>query len=143
MDTPPANPTPVPPVQAQPPIYTGKKRHGCLTTWLILMIIGNFYSIIANLVSMKSIINFYGTSTISVLLLCLLGVANILFVIALFRWKKWGFYGFAASSVLVFILNLAIGLKLWQSIAGLVGIAILYGVLQIGDQASKGWPQLE
>jgi hypothetical protein len=41
-----------------------------------------------------------------------------------------------------FALNLAIGVSIPQAIMGLAGIAILYGVLQIGGE-NKGWAQLE
>lgn len=143
MDLSPAPETPVPSIPPVPQVPAGKKRHGCLTTWLILMIIGNVYAIFLNLTSMNTIISYYGTSSFMVLFLCALGVLNIVCGVALFKWKKWGFYGFIVSSALVFIINLAIGLNLYQSIAGLIGIAVLYGVLQIGNQTNKGWPQLE
>jgi hypothetical protein len=43
---------------------------------------------------------------------------------------------------LAIIINLALGLGIFQSAVGLIGIAVLYGVLQIGKE-NKGWPQLE
>ena len=39
-------------------------------------------------------------------------------------------------------INLSLGLTVVQVALGLVGILILYGVLQIGDD-KKGWTQLE
>jgi hypothetical protein len=56
--------------------------------------------------------------------------------------KKWGFWGFIASSIVALFVNLSIGMGIGQSLLGLVGIALLYGVLHIGKE-NKGWPQLE
>jgi hypothetical protein len=38
--------------------------------------------------------------------------------------------------------NLTIGVNIAQGILGLAGVAILYGVLHIGNE-KKGWTQLE
>ena len=70
------------------------------------------------------------------------GVFNLVCAIGLFRWKKWGFWGFVGSASIVFVINLSIGLSLGAALAGLLGVAILYGVLHIGKER-KGWPQLE
>jgi hypothetical protein len=72
----------------------------------------------------------------------LLGLFNLACAIALLSWKKWGFWGLLASSIVTFILNISIGVGPGSSILGLVGIAALYGVLHIGDK-NKGWPQLD
>ena len=74
--------------------------------------------------------------------LAIFGVINIMCLIALFKWKKWGFYGALASGILVCVINVSIGLNIVQAVLGLAGIAILYGVLQIGGD-KKGWAQLE
>jgi hypothetical protein len=70
------------------------------------------------------------------------GLVNVLCAVALLRWKKWGFWGFVASAVAIFIVNLSIGLGPSSVLGGAVGVAVLYGVLQIGKE-NKGWPQLE
>jgi hypothetical protein len=67
---------------------------------------------------------------------------NVACAVALFQWKKWGFYGFVVTSIAAFTVNLMIGLNPLQAIFGLLGLAILYGVLQIGGE-KKGWTQLE
>ena len=70
------------------------------------------------------------------------GLFNLVCTIALFKWKKWGFWGFVVSACVVVVVNLTIGLNPAQALGGLVGVAIFYGVLQIGKE-NKGWPQLE
>ena len=59
----------------------------------------------------------------------------------LLKWKKWGFWGLVASSIIVLILNISLGMGP-LALLGLVSIALVYGVLQIGTE-SKGWPQLD
>ena len=77
---------------------------------------------------------------IAVIVVC--AVANIVFALALMRFMKWGFYGFVATSVVAFIVNMALGVGLFRSLIGLVGIAVLYAVLNIG-QTDKAWPRLK
>jgi len=67
---------------------------------------------------------------------------NVVLTIFIFRWKKWAFYAFCASAGVIFFVNLSIGVPLFGAVLGLVGPALLYGVLQIGD-ANKGWPPLK
>jgi hypothetical protein len=71
-----------------------------------------------------------------------IGVFNLVCAIALFAWKKWGFYGFIVSSIFSFAINLTIGIPVVHALMGIVGVAVLYGVLQIGN-GDKGWPQLD
>jgi hypothetical protein len=75
-------------------------------------------------------------------ILTLGGVLNIVFLVALFRWKKWGFWGSALTYAGSFFINLVVGLNVVQALLGLSGLAILYGVLHIGKE-NKGWSQLE
>jgi hypothetical protein len=67
---------------------------------------------------------------------------NVICAIALVQWKKWGFWGLCASTVVAFVVNSSYGVGVGGSLAGPVGLLILYGVLQIGKE-NKGWPQLE
>lgn len=124
----------------------GKKRHGCLTAYLILMLIANFlvvliysFFLLASNAMQQSMPDIPGWV---VSILCLFAIFNILCAIALFKWKRWGFWGFCASAVIIFIINLSIGVGIFQSVMGLLGVAILFGVLQIGKE-NKGWPQLD
>jgi hypothetical protein len=75
-------------------------------------------------------------------ILAVASIANIVFAVALFQWKKWGFFGFVATAALALAINLKLGINIGQILLGLLGVAILYGVLQIGKE-KKGWTQLE
>ena len=66
--------------------------------------------------------------------LIVLVLFNLVCAVALFRWKKWGFWGLVASAVVVLGVNLAIGLGVSSAIVGLLGVLLLYGVLHIGKR---------
>ena len=123
---------------------SAKSRHGCLTAFLIFMMVVNaataaFYLFAGDQVR-QAIPN---APPWMIYALVVISLFNLACAVALFTWKKWGFWGFAASSVVSLGLNLMLGLGVAQSLLGLLGIAILFGVLQIGDGRTKGWPQLE
>jgi hypothetical protein len=123
-----------------------KHRHGCLAAWLVFLIIGNCIAALGYL---------YGSATIRQGLADAPGwafpvlaagcIANVAFAFALFRWKRWGFFGLVGAALLGLIVNLSVlhrGTAL-IGIAGVVlGLAILYWVLHMGTE-NKGWTQLE
>jgi hypothetical protein len=120
-----------------------KERHGCLTAWLVLMIVGN---------SMTALTYTFASGTIQKSLpnapswafavLIVASLVNLACSIALLQWKKWGFFGFIGTTAVALIINLIIGVSPVQAMLGLLGVGILYGVLQIGGE-KKGWTQLE
>ena len=120
-----------------------KSRHGCLTAWLVLMIIANSATALTYLLGRGAIQGqLPDTPGWAFPVLTVFSFFNLACAIALFKWKKWGFWGFCASSVVALIVNLSIGLGIGTTLGGLVGVALLYGVLQIGKE-NKGWSQLE
>jgi hypothetical protein len=120
-----------------------KNRHGCLTAWLVLMIIAN---------SATALMYLFGSGAIRQSLpnmpgwafpvLIVMSLFNLVCAIALFQWKKWGFWGFCGSSVVALVVNLSVGPGIGPALGGVVGVLLLYGVLHIGKE-NKGWPQLE
>jgi hypothetical protein len=120
-----------------------KQRHGCLSSSLILMIIANSATALIYLLWSDTIKQAYpaapGWAFPVLVVFC---IFNLVCVIALFKWKKWGFWGFLVSSIVALIVNLSIGLGFGQSLLGLMGIVLLYAVLQIGKE-KKGWSQME
>jgi hypothetical protein len=122
-----------------------KQRHGCVTAWLILMIVANSLSaglyLFAKEMVTKSLPG--DVSTPLIILLGILAIGNIIFSVMLFQWKKLGFWGFVITSAGALIINLTIGLGVGQSLFGLAGIAILYGVFQIKQGNFTAWENLE
>lgn len=78
-----------------------KQRHGCVTAWLILMIIANSLAALSYLFTGDFIaIRFPGGISNSMLiLLALLGIGNVIFSILLYKWKKIGFWGFLITGI--------------------------------------------
>lgn len=122
-----------------------KQRHGCLTAWLLMIIIGNaFISLLLLVVDPKLIQQQDNTmSKEKMVLLAILGLINITFAIGLWHWKKWAFYGFALSGFLMFITNLNMGLDIVSSALGLVGVFLLFSILQMKQAEISGWENLE
>ncbi|MDD3819199.1 MAG: hypothetical protein PHG41_05140 [Actinomycetota bacterium] len=148
-----------------------KNRHGCLAAWLVLLIITNSITALSNLLNIIRGDTFVQLlqnpaytgqipaeqlSQIQMLLdtplwvfyvSIALAIFNIACVIALFMWKKWGFWGFCASSILSVAINLIYFTKdittmITSILGGILTILILFGVLHIGKK-NKGWPRLK
>lgn len=126
--------------------YIGeKRRHGCVTAWLLLMILAN---------SLLSLVYLFAGDTVvqdlpvavplaKIYSLGILGVVNVVSATMLFTWKKIGFFGFIVSGIAGIMVNISIGLGVFQSVFGLIGIAVLYGILQIKQNGVSAWDNLE
>src|ERR1035437_4875874 len=110
-----------------------KQRHGCVTSLLVIMIIFN---------SIATLIYFFESDLIlrnlpknvtysSLVLLGLFGIINVISSILLLKWIKLGFWGFIISSVCVYAINVNNGMGVFRSLSGILGVLVLYGVLQI------------
>jgi len=111
-------------------VATEKKRRTFLTIWLVLMLIANIYAALTYLLLNSSIASAYpNVSSRIFYIFSLLGLANLVFVIFLFRWKRWAFYAFCGTTLVGFIMNLAIGLGIAAAIFGLIGPMILYAIM--------------
>ena len=120
-----------------------KQRHGCLTASLVLMIIANSATALIYLFGSSAIKQALpGMSSWALVVMEIFSTFNLICAIALFKWKKWGFWGFTVSGVVAFFVNLSVGIGIGHALIGIVGIALLYGVLHIGKE-NKGWPQLD
>lgn len=121
-----------------------KQRHGCVTAWLALMIfINSLTSLVYIFFGDKVLETAPDMPTSMLLLLAFLGLSNVFFAAMLLRWKKMGFWGFVITSIAAFILNLMMGLGVLQSVAGMTGLLILYGILQIKQGDTSTWENLE
>jgi hypothetical protein len=79
-------------------------------------------------------------SEFQIMLLGAACVANIVFAVALLRWKKWGVWGLLLTTTLVFAFNSwAFGLT--SALIGLSGFVILVVLLNVGGER-RVWPKL-
>ena len=114
-----------------------RKRGGCLTAWLILMMVFNPLVTIYYLVSGSAIQNSmpaYPSWGIPVMIV--LTLVNLACAIALWGWRKWGLYGLIASSLVAFLINV-FTLGFAASVSGLVGIVIMIALVR------PVWKQME
>ena len=122
---------------------TTPQRHGCLTAFLITMLIVNSLTMAVYLVAGGRLMDAFPSAPNWICYALVAGSAlNVFLTISLFRWKKWAFYAFCVVAGVMFVVNISIGVSLFGSVVGLIGPAALYGVLQIGKE-NKGWPQLK
>lgn len=122
-----------------------KQRHGCVTAWLVLMLVVNSLTALLYLFFSDMVTSALPAevSPSLILALGLVGIANVVFAVLLLRWKKIGFWGFLITSVATLLINMNMGVSIVQSMFGLVGIAILYGILQIKGNGKSAWENLE
>ncbi len=107
-----------------------RKRGGCLTAFLILMMIANPLTALSYLFAGSTISESLPDLPAWVIpVLGLLALANFVFAIAIWNWKKWGVYGFAGSTAVALLVNL-ISIGILGSLFGLIGIAILTFLLR-------------
>jgi hypothetical protein len=103
-----------------------KKRGTWLTIWLVLMLIANFFTALAYLLLNKMMVSVYPNVALWIwYVFGVLAVANLVFVIFLFMWKKWPFFALCGMASIALIMNLAIGQGIF-TIFGLAGPIILY-----------------
>lgn len=62
-------------------------------------------------------------------------------VLALFRWRRWGFYGYLLVAAGVFAVNVVAGVGPATAAVGFVGSGVLFLALQVGGPR-RAWPQL-
>ena len=126
-------------------IVEGKKRHGCLLVYLILILIANAFNSFVYLnppilpPEMAESANIVGWLFP---VMATMSLINLMSAVAILKWKKWGFWLFTLTACVTLCLNLYAGVNIVSAMFGLLGVAILYGVLQLGGD-KKGWTQLE
>lgn len=121
---------------------TNKQRHGCLTAYLILVLVVNViaFSAVPFLISIANLADIDIAPWQYVLGICTV-VAETIFVIALFKWKKWGFYGVVASYVVSIIVNTVRGAAAWQIAISVSSLTIL--CMMVWALEPSAWDQLE
>ena len=120
----------VPNTQAQAMI---RKHSGCLTAFLALAIIGNALLAIITWAAMSGVSSSYQPV---IFLAGLLNLAGVGFAIAIYKWKKWGVYGYVACIGITILLNLVLG-DLLSAARGLIPIGLLAYLIR------PSWGQME
>jgi hypothetical protein len=126
-----------------PPPPPPPQRHGCLTTYLVFMLIANTLTALSYFVLGDKILAQYPSAPSGVQYVFGIGaLINVITTAALFWWQKWAFYMVCVLAVAFCGLNIYIGINPVGAFVGLIGPLILYAVFQIGGQ-NKGWKYLK
>ncbi|HVZ41912.1 MAG TPA: hypothetical protein VHI13_21705 [Candidatus Kapabacteria bacterium] len=125
-------------LEAPPPT-----RHGCLTTYLVFGIIGNLgviALIFANARALERAMDHLAPGVIPFSIF--LTLLDIVCIIGVFKWQRWGFWGVCLLSAIGLILDVAIGAGAIAVLGSIVRPFMLYGVLRIGGSANA-WDRLK
>lgn len=120
-------------------IGTVKKRHWRVTAWLIFLLVMNSVYLLGSFVTKFPNASEWAVQVLTGYLLC-----NLVCVIALFKWKKWGFWGYVMGSVVGLALQIPLGMGIGIStvLYSVAEVVVLYEVLKIGKE-NNAWLQLE
>ena len=107
---------------------TKADRGGCLTSWLVLIIIANVYSIYSTFAHYSHFFVTYGVYAGPVLwyfiVYLLLDITILGGAIALFLWRRWGFYLIVGCLIMSIFLDILRGAPSTSIILYLVGRSI-------------------
>jgi hypothetical protein len=118
-----------------------KSRHGCLTAYLVVLIVGNAISLIVYLLGGLAPANDRPAWLLA--FYSVIAGFDIVCAIAIFMWKKWGVYGLCGVTFAGLVISIIQGELLIISLINLIiSLGLLFWVLNIGGE-NKSWPQLE
>lgn len=106
---------------------TQKKKSGCLTALLVFLIVVYALGALGSIITapfVQDVIPGYtrGVGIVS----GVLNILNIVFLIAVWRFKKWGFYGYIAVTAIGIIIGLYRGGGIASALMALVFPIILF-----------------
>ncbi len=119
-----------------------KKRNVMVTILLSLFLIADFYILKTILDSNPNNDSIDLTEKLNYFYV-LFTILDLFFTFFLFRWKKWAFWGTLTISVLTVLLNLYVGVDIITSFVGLLGVILLFALLQLKSKNVSGWKNLE
>lgn len=122
-----------------------KNRHGCLTAWLIYLIIAYSFSSILYFFKSDELskVAQYEISGNMKLIYGSLAIFGVLFSIMLLKWVKLGFWGILLISIILTVAQLLNSNRIMLPIFILICLAILFGLLQVKKENVRGWDNLE
>ncbi len=131
------------------------KRHGFLTFWIWLIIILGILGALGSLQGALGIdMGMFNkiSATLPVLIPTNAGFYFLLFIVngvktiaglALWNWKKWGFWAYVAADILLLVAYVIYvqGLVFGNLAVSIIGTLILYSALKAGE--NKAWSRLK
>ena len=117
-----------------------RKRNSFLTLFLVLSLIAQVSTTVSyqQLIFNEHPIFVYAPLRISVLFM--IGVLDVLCNILILNWNKFGFYGALSFSLIFFCINISFEeISYLQSSYGIIGVLILYLLMQIKKNGVSAW----
>src|SRR4051812_4554649 len=127
MSQDPGLPTEVVAEPALPPLpkhgrsYDEPTRGGWLTFLLAMTFVGNAGAAITYLLVLCGVVPFHGKSLWIALAYLALTITNITAIGAIWEWQRWGLYLLFVSALVIFFMNISLGLLRWSTGIGLIG----------------------
>jgi hypothetical protein len=103
---------------------TEKKRGGCLSALLIFNLIVSPLSGLVLILGSSTMRDVLGIPYKVIMLTGILAIVSFVCVIGVWKWKRWGVYGWIGLALLTFLVNTIAGAPA-NGLAGLVGIGLL------------------
>lgn len=120
------------------------QRHGCLTAWLYLMLIGGTFGLIGLMFLSQGTPprpGYHPPSSLDLSLIAACTVVGMICAGGLFFLKRWGFYVYLVSSFALVWINFKARMDAGHALVPLISVLFLIGVMQIGGRY-KAWGRL-
>ncbi len=124
-----------------------KIRHGCVSAWLLFMIIGGSLAVLTSFYFTKSY-EVYENLEMQVddeLLKYgyIFSAINVICAFLMWKWKKIGFWICVGSICANIALDIVAGIDWTMALSKALGILVIYGILQFKGDGVSAWKNLE
>ena len=113
-----------------PPCVAGPVRGGWLTSLLVILFLANVFMAFFYLLAAVGKIALPRDGDWAFTLLAIV-VANVVFLVAIWNWRRWGLFGLIFSTTLLFSTHVAQGQSLRNATLGIVGLALVIVVASL------------
>lgn len=128
------------------PLPPTGRRHGCVVTWLILLIVGNAISSLVSITMSEMMAKMDGVDYLNPPYYewsGYIGLITLVGTILLYRRRKLGFHLVVISSMFSAALLYWVTREWTDVLLPFVGVTVLYWILQITRDGETAWRQLE
>lgn len=128
------------------PLPPTGRRHGCVVTWLILLIVGNAISSLVSITMSEMMAKMDGVDYLNPPYYewsGYIGLITLVGTILLYRRRKLGFHLVVISSMFSAALLYLVTREWTDVLLPFVGVTVLYWILQITRDGETAWRQLE
>ena len=104
-----------------------KKRGFWLSAFLVLMFIANPLSSFTYFSNPDLMVNAFPKATPEIIyFMAFMAIVNLFLAIAIWRWLKWGVYGFYISISIAFVINMYLEIGVVGALVGTLGGVLIF-----------------